>query len=94
MKLTTFSSAKKTKKETKPIRDSESTLKVKVRSSWTVFKTLLVSAVFAFKKHFMEMRFFKSKNATKMTKPIIESSCKVLLDKISFIIIKRTVHFL
>ena len=45
MKLTTFSRAKKTKKETKPIRDSKSTLKVKVRSRWTVFKILLMSAV-------------------------------------------------
>ena len=32
MKLLTFSSAKKTKKETKTMRDSESTLKVKARS--------------------------------------------------------------
>ena len=32
MKLTTFSSAKKTKKEAKPMRDSESTSKIEVRS--------------------------------------------------------------
>ena len=37
---------------------------------------------------------FKSKNATKMTKPIIESSYKVLLGKILFVTIKRPVDFL
>ena len=37
---------------------------------------------------------FKSKNATNMTKPIIESFYKVLLDKILFVTIKQPVHFL
>ena len=56
----------------------------------------LCQQLFAFKKYFMEMRLyniFKSKNATKLTKPIIESHYKVLLDKILFNNIKRTVHF-
>ena len=37
---------------------------------------------------------FKSKNATKLTKPIIESSYKVQLDKVLFATIKRPLHFL
>ena len=37
---------------------------------------------------------FKSKNAMKLAKPIIESSYKVLLDKTLFVTIKRAVHFL
>ena len=45
MKLTTFSSAKKIKKETKPMRNSESTSKIKVRSRWAFFKILLMSVV-------------------------------------------------
>ena len=45
----------------------------------------------------METKFYnivKSKNAMKMTKPIIKSYYKVLLDKILFIAIKRPLHFL
>ena len=37
---------------------------------------------------------FKRKNDTKLTKPIIESSYEVLLDKILFVTIKHPVHFL
>ena len=37
---------------------------------------------------------FKSENAAKLTKPNIESSHRVLLDKILFVTIKRPVHFL
>ena len=37
---------------------------------------------------------FKSKNATKLTKPIIESSYKVQLGKILFVTIKQSVHVL
>ena len=37
---------------------------------------------------------FKSKNATKLTKNIIESPYKVLLDEIWFNTINRPVHFL
>ena len=37
---------------------------------------------------------FKSKNAMKLTKPLIESSYKVLLDKILFVTIKQPVSFL
>ena len=76
------------------MRDSESTSKVKVRSPWTFSAC---QQLFAFKKNFMETRLyniFKSKNATKLTKPIIESSYKVQLDKILFVTIKRPVHFL
>ena len=51
MKLTTFSSAKKTKNETEPMRDSESISKTKVRSRWTFFEC---QQLFAFKKNFME----------------------------------------
>ena len=46
--------------------------------------------------YFMETKsynIFKSKNATKLTKPIIESSYKVLLDKILFVTIKQPVLF-
>ena len=52
MELTTLSSAKKTKKKTKPMRESESTSKIKVRSRWTFFKTLLMSAVICILKVF------------------------------------------
>ena len=45
MKLTTFFSTKKMKNKTKPMRNSESTSKIKMRSRWTFFKILLVSAV-------------------------------------------------
>ena len=45
VKLTTFSSAKKTKKETKPMHDSESASKIKIRLRRTFFKILLMSAV-------------------------------------------------
>ena len=37
---------------------------------------------------------FKSKYAMKLTKPIIENSYKVLLDKTLFVTIKRPVNFL
>ena len=37
---------------------------------------------------------FKRKNATKLTKPIIASLYKVLLDKILFVTIKRPVYIL
>ena len=43
MKLT-FSAAKKTKNDTKRMGDSERTSKIKVRSSWTFFKILPMSA--------------------------------------------------
>ena len=75
------------------MRDSESTSKVKVRSPWTFSAC---QQLFAFKKNFMETRLyniFKSKNATKLTKPIIESSYKVQLDNILFVTIKQPVHF-
>ena len=45
----------------------------------------------------METRLYnivKNKNATKLTKFIIETFHKILLDKISFVTIKRPVHFL
>ena len=91
MKLATFSSAKKTENETKPMRDSGSTSKIKVRARRTFFK-ILCQQLFAFKKYYMETRLhniFESKNATKLTKPIIESSYKVLLDKILFVTINQ-----
>ena len=37
---------------------------------------------------------FKSRSATKLTKSVIESSYKILLDKNLFVTIKRPVHFL
>ena len=37
---------------------------------------------------------FKSEHATKLTKFIIESSYKILVDKILFVTIKRPMHFL
>ena len=76
------------------MRDSESTSKVKVRSPWTFSAC---QQLFAFEKNFMETRLyniFKSKNAAKLTKPIIESSYKVQLDNILFVTIKQPVHFL
>ena len=45
VKLTTFSTAKEAKNETKPVNDSEGESKIKVRSRWTVFLVLLMSAV-------------------------------------------------
>ena len=44
VKLTTFSTAKETKSETKPVTDSESKSKIKVKSGWTVSLVLLMSA--------------------------------------------------
>ena len=97
VKLITFSSAKKTKNKTKPMRDSESTSKIKTKSRWTFSKFSLCQRLFAFNRYFMETRLyniFKSKNATKLTKTIIESPYKVLLDEILFNTIKPPVHFL
>ena len=45
MKLTTFSTAKETKSKAKPVDDSESKSKRKMRSRWTLFLVLLMSAV-------------------------------------------------
>ena len=59
-------------------------------------KFYLCQQLFAFKKHFMKTRLyniFKSKNAAKLTNPIIESSYKVVLDKI-LVTIKRPLYFL
>ena len=42
VELTTFSTAKKTKSETKPVNDSESKSTIKVRLRWTVFLVLLM----------------------------------------------------
>ena len=85
----------KLKKETKRMCNSESTSKIKVRLRWIFFK--IFQLLFAFKKSFMKARLyniFKSKIATKFVKPIIESSYKVLLDKLLFVTtIKRPVHF-
>ena len=41
----TFSTTKETKNETKPVDNSESKSNIKVRSRWTVFPILLMSAV-------------------------------------------------
>ena len=75
--------------------NSESTSKKNVRLHWIFFK--FFQLLFAFKKSFMKARLykiFKSKIATKFVKPIIESSYKVLLDKLLFVTtIKRPVHF-
>ena len=84
----------KLKKETKRMCNSESTSEIKVRLRWIFFK--IFQPLFAFKKSFMKTRLyniFKSKIATKFVKPIIESSYKVLLDKLLFVTIKRPVHF-
>ena len=43
VKRTTFSTAKETKSETKPVNDSESKSKIKVRLPWTVFLVLVPS---------------------------------------------------
>ena len=45
VKLTTFSTAQGTKNQIKPIADPKSTLKINMRSRWTVFQILLMSAV-------------------------------------------------
>ena len=69
MKLARFSTAKKTKNETKPMCDSESTSKIRVSSPWT--SQQLKS--FAFQKFCMETRLykiFKTKKATKLANPI------------------------
>ena len=79
------------------MRDSESKSKIKVRSPWTFPNFSLCQQSFAFKKSFTETRLyniFKSKSATKLTKPIIESSYKVQLGKILFVTIKQSVHVL
>ena len=49
MKLTTFSTAKKTKNETKWMGDSERTSKIKARSPGTFFKILPMSAAICIK---------------------------------------------
>ena len=75
----TFSTAKN---ETKPIADPKSTSKINMRSFWTVFQILLMSAVFAFKRFCMETRLsniLKTANATKCRKTILESTYQVVL---------------
>ena len=60
-------------------------------------KICLCQQLFAFRKYFIETRLcniFKSKNARKLTKLIIESSYKVLLDSILFVSINSPLHFL
>ena len=74
--------------------NSESTSKINVRLHWIFFK--IFQQLFAIKKSFMKTRLyniFKSKIAANFVKPIIESSYKVLLDKLSFVTIKRPVYF-
>ena len=77
VRLATFSSSKKTKKG-KKMHDFESTSKIKVRSCWTFFKILLMSAVICISKVFHG-------NKLKLTEPIIEISLKVLLVKLLFV---------
>ena len=93
----TFSTAKKTKNETKPVRNSESMLKIKVKSFWTFFTFCLCQQLFAFEKFSMETRLyniFKTKKATKLAKSILKISFKVLLEKILFVTLRRPVLFL
>ena len=86
VKLTTFSTAKTAKKETKPISDSENASKTKARSFWTYLdKFCLCQQLFSFKEFSMEARLYnisKTKNATKLAKPTLESSYKFLLGTI------------
>ena len=87
--------AKTTKNETKPMTDSESVSKI--RSHWIFFKIFLCEQLHLFKKFCMERRLyniFKSKNATKLAKPILESLYKFILGIILFVNLKRPVHLL
>ena len=97
MKLTTFSIAKKTKNETKPIRDSEGSPNMKVKSRWAFFQILPCQQLFAFKKYCMETKLyniFKNKNTTNLTEPILKSSYKVLLEAVLYVTLRRPVYFL
>ena len=88
VKLTTFSTAKETKSETKPVNVSE-------RSRWTVFLVLLISAVICVKRLCMETRLFntfKTTNATRLSKTTVESSLKVLSGTFSLNSLKQPVY--
>ena len=94
MKLPTFSTAKKTKNEKRTMRDSESTSKIKLRLALTLFKILLMSAVTCIQHGNEIANIFKSKDFTKLNKPILESSYKVLLEEILFVTLKQFLRFL
>ena len=73
----------KTKHETKPNNDSESTSKIKVSSSWKVSKFCLRQQLFAFKKFCMEtilLNISKITNTTDFIKTILKNSCRILLE--------------
>ena len=58
VKLPTFSTAQGTQNQIKPIADTKSKLKINMRSRWTVFQILLLSAVIFIQKilHVNEMK--------------------------------------
>ena len=65
------------------------------QSEWVILKEH--QQLFAFKKFCMETRLYnicKSKNATKLARPILLSSYKVLLEKILSVTLRQPVHFL
>ena len=94
VKLTTFSTAKKTKNETKRMGDPEVTSEIKVTPPWTFSKC---QQLFPLKKFCMETRLyniFKRQNATKLARPILKSSHKVLLETILSVTLRQPVHLL
>ena len=68
------------------MHDFKSTSKIKLRSCWTFFKILLMSAVICISKVFHG-------NKLKLTEPIIEISLKVLSVKLLFVTLKLPMHF-
>ena len=76
---------------------SERTSKIKIKSPGHFLKFCLCQQLFAFKTFCMETRLyniFKSKNATKLARPILKSSYKVLLEAILSVTLRQPVHFL
>ena len=69
--------------------DSERTIKIKVRSRWTVFEKFCVhQQLFGFKEFCMDKRMssiFKATNVTKLTNVIVKSSYRFLQESPCFI---------
>ena len=64
MKLITFSSAKKTKKEIKPMRDSESTSKAKGKFTLDIFQN------FAYVSSYLDLKSISGKRDCKISSKV------------------------
>ena len=82
-KLTTFSTAQETKIQIKPVADPKSTLKMNMKSSKTVFRILLMSAIIC--------NILKTTKARKFIQTIKESTYKVVLGTYNLVALTRSV---